>query len=633
MPLIDWIAAEGVMKKVYKAKKPGDWSGIIWPGNSTTVPKDSPICGWQGELCSADQPHNKLLIILLAVLAIFMLLIILLVVLGMKKYMYEVALKEVANLNIPWHDLIHINYGHEVDRNKSDDEMEKRGVLCMLYHGEEVAVKMMNHVTVNLKDRLTLIDLKELRELSHENINTFMGICTDVSNVCMLMVYSTRGSLQDIVGMEDTKLDWHLKISLLDDIACGMGFLNMSPIKYHGQLTSAKCLVDSRWTCKITGHGLRYVMNQSPKLTTNSTKLLWTAPEILRANGIVDKHCLVKGDIYSYAIICQEAILQDKPYANDLSNLGASDILDKLKAGVNPPFRPHIPIESCNKPWKELIESCWEENPENRPRFSQIQASIFTINKKKNMSLIDNMVNRLEVYTTQLEDIVQERATDIVEEKNKVVHILSELLPPTVAADLALGKKVKPETFESVSVFFSDIVGFTHISAQSDAMQIVNMLNAIYTMFDDIAEHFDVYKVATIGDAYMVASGVPIRNEDKHAAEICNMALALLDAIQEFPISHLKDNHLCMRIGIHSGSCVAGLAGIKMPRYLLFGDTVDIAARMESGGEAMKIHISESTKYLVHNNNSFNVEMRGNQYVKGQQLITYWLDKNTKEDV
>ncbi len=628
-----WIPAKGVMKKVYKADKPDDWSGIVWPGNGTTVPKGSPICGWQGELCSSDNTHNKLIIILLTVFAVLILLLISLVVLGVRKYMYEVALKEAANLNIPWNELTHINYGHEVDRNKTDNEMGSVGVLCMLYHGEEVAVKKMNHVTVTLKDRQTQIDLKEMRDLSHENINTFIGICTDVSNVCVLMDFATRGRLLDILEKKDTKLDWNLKHSLLDDIACGMGFLSMSPIKYYGRLTSAKCVVDSRWTCKITGHGLRYVMNQSTKLCTNITKLLWTAPEILRANGLVDKHCLVKGDVYSYAIICQEVVVEDKPYADDLPNLGASVILEKLKAGINPLFRPHIPTESCSKQWKDLIESCWEEYPENRPKFSQIITSIFLINKKKNVSLVDNMVNRLATYTKQLEDTVLERANELVDEKSKVIHILSELLPPSVAADLALGRKVKPEIFESVSVFFSDIVGFTHISAQSDAMQIVNMLNAMYTMFDDIAEQFDVYKVATIGDAYMVASGVPIRNGDKHATAICNMALALLDAIQEFPIAHLNHEHLYMRIGIHSGSCVAGVAGIKMPRYLLFGDTVDIAAMMESGGEAMKIHISETTKYLVHNNNSFTMEMRGNQYVKGQQLITYWLDKNTKEDV
>ena len=134
-----------------------------------------------------------------------------------------------------------------------------------------------------------------------------------------------------------------------------------------------------------------------------------------------------------------------------------------------------------------------------------------------------------------------------------------------------LGHFVEPEAFEMMSCFFLDI-GFTRISAAATPMQVVVMLNNMYTMFDYVSHRFDVYKVATIGDAYMVASGVPIRNGDKHAAEICLMTIALRDAIQDFAIPHSPTEHLCMRSGIHSNPCVAVVTGLKVPRYLLFGD-------------------------------------------------------------
>ena len=221
------------------------------------------------------------------------------------------------------------------------------------------------------------------------------------------------------------------------------------------------------------------------------------------------------------------------------------------------------------------------------------------------------------------------RTKELADEKQKVEQLVLELIPRVVADKLKAGEIVAPETFASVTIFFSDVVSFTRISAAATPLEVVKLLNMMYTIFDDVSAQFDVYKVATIGDAYFVASGVPIRNGNKHAAEISKMALALLKSVSNLQIPHLPSETLKLRIGLHSGSCVAGVAGVKMPRYLLFGDTVDIASRMESEGGVMRIHVSETTVAHLKEVGGFNLEYRAQLTIKGRRICTYWLNDNS----
>ena len=287
-----------------------------------------------------------------------------------------------------------------------------------------------------------------------------------------------------------------------------------------------------------------------------------------------------RADVYSFSIIVQEIFLEDSPYAANEPKLEPDEILHNVMRGSVPPFRPKIPDGACTQGWIDLIQECWYEDPEKSPNFSQILLTINTIHRHKAMDLVDNMVRRLEKHTRHLEERVTHRSRELQEEKHKVETLLRELLPASVATSLAAGKTVEPEAFEDSTLFFSDIVGFTRVSAIASPIQIGVMLNSMYTLFDDLTHNYDVYKVATIGDAYVVASGVPIRNGDKHGSEICQLSLHLLEAIGEVEIPHMPEEKLKMRIGIHSGPCVGGVIGIKMARYLLFGETVDMTKCM-----------------------------------------------------
>ena len=162
-----------------------------------------------------------------------------------------------------------------------------------------------------------------------------------------------------------------------------------------------------------------------------------------------------------------------------------------------------------------------------------------------------------------------------------------------------------------MTVYFSDIVGFTEIAAENTPLEVVTFLNSIYKLFDARLECYDVYKVETIGDSYMVASGLPVRNGDKHVSEIATMALDLLAASSVFQVPKRPGERLQIRSGAHTGPVVAGIVGSKMPRYCLFGDTVNTASRMESTGEALRIHISLEMKKALDAVGGFKIVHRG----------------------
>ncbi|XP_050088448.1 uncharacterized protein LOC126572828 [Anopheles aquasalis] len=218
------------------------------------------------------------------------------------------------------------------------------------------------------------------------------------------------------------------------------------------------------------------------------------------------------------------------------------------------------------------------------------------------------------------------RTVELRMEKGKSDRLLYQMLPPAVVKQLKQQRQVPAETFDAVTIFFSDIVGFTDISANSSAMEVVIMLNTLYRLFDSIILKYDVYKVETIGDAYMVVSGLPQRNGDRHAGEIAMMSLDLVCGISGFIIPHMNGRTLEIRVGINTGPCVAGVVGTTMPRYCLFGDTINTASRMESTGEPMKIHISDTTKETLEKLGGFRIEKRGTVEVKGKGTMeTFWL--------
>jgi class 3 adenylate cyclase len=198
--------------------------------------------------------------------------------------------------------------------------------------------------------------------------------------------------------------------------------------------------------------------------------------------------------------------------------------------------------------------------------------------------------------------------------------LLLNVLPAEVASELKETGATKTRGFSSISVLFADIVGFTPMSADMEPHEMVVLLNEVFSHFDALAVQYGCEKIRTIGDAYMVAAGVPTARED-HAKAISSMALEMLD--------YARTTRLSFRLGINSGPAVAGVVGTSKFQYDIWGDTVNTASRMESHGEPDRIQITEATYRLIRDD--FQTTLRGPIQVKGKGSLTTWYLDGTRD--
>ncbi|XP_061473687.1 atrial natriuretic peptide receptor 1-like [Rhineura floridana] len=490
------------------------------------------------------------------------------------------------------------------------------------YDGRTVAIKKIMNKTFTITKTIRK-EVKQVRELDHPNLCKFIGGCTEVPNIAIITEYCPKGSLNDVLLNEDIPLNWGFRLSFATDIAQGMAYLHQHRI-YHGRLKSSNCVIDDRWACKISDYGLQSYRKDDSLMDSNVPHQhfmqIYLAPE---AHSVPSFEPTPAADVYSYAIILLIIATRSDPTLKDDTPSEEYSLCLPLAELISEKSENACP---CPTEYVELIRRCRKSNPAQRLTFEQVKKLLHKMNPNK-VSPVDMMMTLMEKYSKHLEVLVAERTQDLMHEKQKTDRLLYSMLPKQVADDLRQGKPSQAQSYINSTVFFSDIVGFTQLSSTSTPYQVVEFLNKLYTTFDEIIDNYDVYKVETIGDAYMVVSGVPKENGIRHASEIASMALDLILVCKTFRIPHKPNTQLKIRAGIHSGPVVAGVVGTKMPRYCLFGDTVNTASRMESTSEALKIQCSSNTYQLLEQIGEYVLVCRGNLQVKGKgDMITYWLE-------
>ncbi|MBE7440162.1 MAG: FIST C-terminal domain-containing protein [Spirochaetales bacterium] len=222
----------------------------------------------------------------------------------------------------------------------------------------------------------------------------------------------------------------------------------------------------------------------------------------------------------------------------------------------------------------------------------------------------------LGIYT-----MIQTMTRELEEAEQQSNKLLLNILPESVAETLKQGRQVIADHFENVSILFADIVGFSRLAGDIAPEALIQLLNTLFSGFDALAEKYHLEKIKTIGDAYFVAGGVPLADET-HLRKICSFALEMVNFINEYRKNESSD--LNIRVGIHCGPVIAGVLGTRKFSYDLWGDTVNIASRMESHGLPGHVQVTETVKNQL--TDLFLFQERGLIDIKGKGVMrTYFL--------
>eukprot|EP00977_Amphora_coffeiformis_P024041 scaffold14974_cov195-Amphora_coffeaeformis.AAC.48 len=402
-------------------------------------------------------------------------------------------------------------------------------------------------------------EMRYLSKLRHPCVTTVMGAMIEKGEDPMLiMEYMDHGSLYDILHNETMPIDGEVLLPILRDISQGVRFLHSAdPQCLHGDLKAANILVDNRFRAKVADFGL----SQKKNLGGTGTPY-WMAPELLRMESTNTS----MSDVYSFGgefpsfcvaitmfpeenrrltdfpVILYEAYSRSDPYIGEHHR----EVL-RLVADKKVRKRPGVP-KNMSIPIQTLMADCLEEESDKRPSFEEIDVRLKRINT----------------------DSASPASYSL--SKNSQVSLF-DIFPRHIAEALRDGRKVEAEHKDCVTIFFSDIVGFTTISSKLDPRKVANLLDRLYHKFDELSEKHDLYKVETIGDAYMAVANLVKDQWGSHCKRVAKFAIEAVKVANETLIDEddKAKGTVNIRVGFHSGSVVADIVGNRNPRYCLFG--------------------------------------------------------------
>ncbi|KAK3278070.1 hypothetical protein CYMTET_13968 [Cymbomonas tetramitiformis] len=366
----------------------------------------------------------------------------------------------------------------EVTMSASDRAARERIKNIPVLSGLAQAVALRRSVRQHLGRRFQFFATR----LSHPNLMAVLGASREPSGQAVVVTETPDMSLHDAIHTPVFLLDISMSLSIVKQIASALAYLHglsRGPT-LHTTLTTRHIFLDGNFAAKVMLPVLKAFENP---------KVCYTCPRVLGGDAPS-----TASDVYSFGMVLYELFVRRKPF----EDMGSKEVLAHLLDRDAPvPLRPEVrPTDSIPPRVMEIMLECWNKNPQRRPSFMEI-------------------LERLDEVQTSMRHTLAK-----IKRNSALLH---DILPTHVAAQLAEGKKVEPESFDCVTIFFSDIVGFTNISQALEPRKVMEMLDRLYAQFDVLAQDHGVFKVETIGDAYMCVANLAEKQED-HAARIARFA-------------------------------------------------------------------------------------------------------------
>ena len=493
-------------------------------------------------------------------------------------------------------------------------------------------------------------EMRILSKLRHPCITTVMGAVVERNSEALLvMELMSRGSLHDILHNDTFELEGAMIWPILKDVCTGLHFLHWTDsCVVHGDIKSQNILIDDHFHAKISDFGLSskselgdsgslglrsFIPGRRGRSTSKPCGTpQWMAPELLRGECNT-----AMSDVYAFGIVMYEVYSRRYPYDTEDTRTVLKLVAD---ANLVPPKRPALP-SSCPPCIADMMQECWASSPAHRPTTQALESRISAMSSGECEPLLrwgpkGQQASSRKLFALGNSSQASSSRAEQPGAEDHMLRMIYDTFPRHIADTLRAGRRVEPERKECVTIFFSDIVGFTELSASMSPEKVMDMLDRLYTKFDALSAKHDVFKVETIGDAYMAVTNLVKQQEDDHGLRIAWFAVEAIEAASATLIDEQDPSKggIQIRVGLHSGPVVATVVGTRNLRYCLFGDTVNTASRMESSSIKMRIHCSQPTAVLLHKQLVANEEdgllirERGLIEIKGKgRISTYWVSR------